>query len=182
MSFPGRIANREPIADAGQDLTVPEGTLLQFDGRGSNDPDGDALAYEWDFGDGNFGMGITPFHAYADDGTYTVTLTVLDGFGGSNSDMLTVLVTNVAPPLITTALGDPSVFSLIAPETHFGALGRIDRQRFRSRHSRRRYLRPGRWRGLSLLLRLVVQAGNGHLWANRSESADAAWCRRHARR
>ena len=50
-----------------------------FDGSASADPNGDALAYAWDFGDGSLGNGVSPSHAYAADGVYTVTLIVNDG-------------------------------------------------------------------------------------------------------
>src|SRR5262249_52090631 len=59
--------------------------------------DGDALSYSWDFGDGVTATGATASHTYADDGSYTVTLTVSDGFGGVAHDTLTVTVLNVAP-------------------------------------------------------------------------------------
>lgn len=39
--------NMPPVADAGQDQTVTEGTLVTLDGTGSNDPDGTILYYIW---------------------------------------------------------------------------------------------------------------------------------------
>ncbi len=39
--------NHAPTADAGDDQTRDEGTLLVLDGTGSQDPDGDALTYAW---------------------------------------------------------------------------------------------------------------------------------------
>ncbi len=38
-------------------------------------------AYNWDFGDGTTGSGVTPSHAYFRTGTYTVTLIVSDDAG-----------------------------------------------------------------------------------------------------
>ncbi|BBO83653.1 hypothetical protein DSCO28_42190 [Desulfosarcina ovata subsp. sediminis] len=39
--------NQSPTADASDDQTVGEGTLVSLDGSGSSDPDGDALSYQW---------------------------------------------------------------------------------------------------------------------------------------
>jgi PKD repeat protein len=53
---------------------------------------------EWDFGDGHTASGtLQPTHQYGDDGSYIVTLTVVDDDGGVGVDTLTVTVTNVAP-------------------------------------------------------------------------------------
>jgi hypothetical protein len=41
--------NSRPIADAGSDLTVTADGSASLDGRGSYDPDGDALTYHWSF-------------------------------------------------------------------------------------------------------------------------------------
>lgn len=86
-----------PVAMAGDDLSAGEGVLVSFDGSGSSDADGDSLTYSWNFGDGATGSGATPTHAFSDNGSYTVTLTVLDGQGNSSTDTLVVTVNNVAP-------------------------------------------------------------------------------------
>lgn len=70
--------NRPPVANAGPDQTGALGQLLSFTGTGS-DPDGDALTYQWAFGDGAIGNGATVTHVYQSVGTYAVTLTVRDG-------------------------------------------------------------------------------------------------------
>ncbi len=56
----------------------------------ATDPDGDALTYSWDFGDGQTGSGTQEAHAYSAPGWYIAVLTVSDGKGGiaTNDDGL----------------------------------------------------------------------------------------------
>ena len=49
-----------------------------FDASGSNDPDGDIVDYQWDFGDGTTASGPSATHTFASDGVFEVTLTVSD--------------------------------------------------------------------------------------------------------
>jgi len=84
--------NRAPVANAGLDQTVQVGTVVSFDGSASSDPDGDALTYNWDFGDGGTAAGQKVTHTYTGVNTYTVTLTVSDG-SLSSADSLEVIVT-----------------------------------------------------------------------------------------
>src|SRR5690606_15292502 len=46
-------------------------------------------------------------HAYADNGVYTVTITIFDDDGGSNQKSFTITVNNVAPTL--TVVGNQTV-------------------------------------------------------------------------
>jgi len=59
--------------------TVKADESVTFSAAGSSDPDGDSLTFEWDFGDGNIGTGLTTSHIYAQPGEYTVELAVGDG-------------------------------------------------------------------------------------------------------
>ncbi len=71
--------NRGPVANADGPYTAFAGTPLTLDGSGSSDPDGDALAFSWVFGDGTTGTGAKPSHTYAAIGLYGIALTVFDG-------------------------------------------------------------------------------------------------------
>jgi PKD repeat protein len=85
-----------PEADAGGPYAGQEGSPIQFDGGGSSGSG--VLTYAWSFGDGSTGTGQNPTHTYADDGLYTVVLTVTDAAGVvSGPDTAVVTVSNVAP-------------------------------------------------------------------------------------
>lgn len=76
------MINSRPIADAGDNVMACVGATAVFDASGSSDPEGDALSYHWDFGDGTTGEGVKVNHAYDKIGNYRVTLTVKDSSGG----------------------------------------------------------------------------------------------------
>ena len=71
---------------------------VAVDGSASIDADGDALSYAWSFGDGATASGAQATHAYAVEGTYTITLAVSDGaLTGSATQSATVVRPNSAP-------------------------------------------------------------------------------------
>src|SRR5205085_2905522 len=82
---PAPPGNNAPIADAGGPYTELTGATVLFDGSKSSDPDNDTLTYQWQFGDGATGTGVAPTHAYSAEGSFTVTLLVADGRGGSHT-------------------------------------------------------------------------------------------------
>ncbi len=91
--------NDAPIVDAGDDQQGDEGAVLSFTGS-FTEPEGQAVAIFWDFGDGATMTGtLTPTHAYGDEGIYTVTLIVTDTLDAAGMDTLVVTVDNVAPAL-----------------------------------------------------------------------------------
>ena len=68
------------------------GDTVQFDGSASYDPDGSIASYAWTFGDGGTASGATPSHAFASNASFTVTLTVTDNQGATDSYAQTVTV------------------------------------------------------------------------------------------
>ncbi len=99
------VNNVTPSVDAGADQTANEGDTVNLAGSFTDPGTADTHTIEWNFGDGSAPVGgsLTPSHAYADNGVYTVTLTVTDKDGGVGTDTLTVTVGNVAPVVAVPA-------------------------------------------------------------------------------
>jgi PKD repeat protein len=75
------------------DLTGFGGQPVGFDATFSTDPDNNIVSYDWDFGDGSrHGSGQLISRIYTAPGTYTVRLTITNGFGLSDSTTLTMVV------------------------------------------------------------------------------------------
>ncbi len=91
-------SNSSPVASVGGPYTGLEGGAVALQ-LGGSDADGDALTYTWDFGDGAGGTGDLPptSHVYADNGVYTLTLSVSDGRGGTDTRTTTATIANVVP-------------------------------------------------------------------------------------
>ncbi len=107
--FPGRLYrityatdNHLPIANASADVVKGiEPLTVGFSSLGSSDPDGDALTYAWDFGDGTGSTNPNPSKVFTAQGTYTVQLTVSDGLNFAQAIPIAVQVG--FPPIVTLA-------------------------------------------------------------------------------
>ena len=110
-SFSIQITDRPPKAVLTGPRSVIAGTLAQFSAAGSSDPDGTVRSYYWDFGDTNKASDMEPVHTYKNPGNYTVTLTVVDNNG--NSDSATWKITVQKEPIISKkTLMDPAIWVL----------------------------------------------------------------------
>lgn len=106
--FPGEIkkitfnGNLRPIAILDPDTVYALGPLtLNFDASQSYDPEGTALNYSWDFGDGTQDTGESVTHTFSSTGSepqsFEVQLTVVDQDGYSSNATGLVSLNNTPP-------------------------------------------------------------------------------------
>jgi PKD repeat protein len=88
--------NDPPVADANGPYTGSTGVAVSFNGSGSFDLDGTIVSYAWDFGDSNTGIGMNPGHTYLASGLFSVTLTVTDD--GGLTDTVSTTADIIAAP------------------------------------------------------------------------------------
>ncbi|MFE4175453.1 ThuA domain-containing protein [Streptomyces sp. NPDC056909] len=87
-----------PIAEATVDKTSGKSPLKAvFSSAGTSDPDGDALTYAWDFGDGGTSTEANPTYTYKKNGTYSARLTVTDPTERTATASVRIVVGNTAP-------------------------------------------------------------------------------------
>jgi PKD repeat protein len=92
------VLDRPPVASFTKSATsVYTGAVITFNASASYDPDGSITGYYWSFGDGTNSTGVISSHAYVDNGTYTVTLTVTDNDGTQASFTSSVTILNRSP-------------------------------------------------------------------------------------
>jgi len=82
------------VADAGGPYSAAPGQAIPFDASGSS---GVISDYAWNFGDGGSAHGVNPTHAYANPGTYGVTLMVTGTNGTHASDTASVTISAPGP-------------------------------------------------------------------------------------
>ena len=85
-------ANQPPVADANGPYSGDAGATITFSSAGSHDPEGKAITYKWEFGDGATSTDQNPTHVYAAAGTYTAKLTVTDPEGLTGTDNAAVTI------------------------------------------------------------------------------------------
>ncbi|WP_163992383.1 PKD domain-containing protein [Pyxidicoccus caerfyrddinensis] len=101
------VVNVAPVVTA-TGGTADEGAYLSMSALITDPSFSDTLVAMIDYGDGspverrplNWLRNFIPFHLYADDGTYQVTITVTDDDGGTGTVTVPVHVRNVAPTMV----------------------------------------------------------------------------------
>jgi PKD repeat protein len=76
---------------------------VALDASGSEDADGEIVAFAWDLGDGQSGTGAALQHTFSLPGCYRVVLTVTDDDGATGQAEVTIVVTQGSP------FGQPAV-------------------------------------------------------------------------
>jgi len=117
------VGNLPPTLSA---VTVPqpidEGASVVFSGTATDPSPLDTFTWAWSWGDGTSdSTGASPSHTFVDEGSYTVTATVDDGDGGTDSTTETAVVLNVAPtitssPVTTAPEGTAWVYAPVATD------------------------------------------------------------------
>lgn len=102
-------ASMSPVSTGTQDpvasFTFSVNDLVVDFTSTSVDPDGSISSYNWSFGDGASAINQNPSHTYGSPGTYTVTLTVTDNDGLTDSTSQQITVTETVNTVTETFSG-----------------------------------------------------------------------------
>ncbi len=110
----GSTGQGAPNANAGPDITVFAGTQVQFNGSGSSDSNGTIVSYSWSNGE----SGAQPTRTYNTPGTYTVTLTVTDDEGNTDTDDVVITVADEQPVISPTSICYDNYIGASNPKIH----------------------------------------------------------------
>ncbi len=89
--------NDAPIANAGEDITITQGSLVVLNAQNSTDIDDTTLSYEWKEGSILLGNDMVLQKSDFSVGVHEITLSVSDDAGAKSSDTVTVTVN---PPTV----------------------------------------------------------------------------------
>jgi len=109
FEYGASASNRRPTADAGADQTIVDADnngseLVVLDGAASNDADGQIVSYLWTLDSAEIAVGADPTVELS-PGRHTITLTVTDNEGMTDTDTVIVTVRQIDD-------GAPSVLSV----------------------------------------------------------------------
>jgi chitodextrinase len=97
----GAPPNQNPVASFTYSCMArvpPPGFNCTLNGSTSSDPDGSVTAWSWTAPSKPTKSGVTTSYVYPTAGNYSVTLTVTDNNGGTNSKTQTIVVGTTPPP------------------------------------------------------------------------------------
>jgi cytochrome c len=106
-----QAGNRGPVVNIGADRTnggVP--LTVQFNSDGSEDFDGDALSYLWEFHKGASSTDSNPEFTFQAAGIYEVKLTITDENGASTTESIEIQAGNEVPAIDIAVAGNQTFF------------------------------------------------------------------------
>ncbi len=114
--------NLPPVAVGTSSVQYGPGPLtVTFDASGSSDPEGGALTYQWNFGNGTSTQ-MNPTQVFTAPAgvptSYTVVLTVTDNAGQTATQNLLISVNNTPPVVDITSLPVPTFYPLGVDTTY----------------------------------------------------------------
>ncbi|HSC52609.1 MAG TPA: PKD domain-containing protein [Phnomibacter sp.] len=93
--------NQPPVANAGPDMTIEEGTVININSNGSTDPDGTIASKKWTITNTATGGVVqneaTTLPSTLPVGTYRVVLKVTDNMGATATDEMILTVKQMTP-------------------------------------------------------------------------------------
>lgn len=115
------VTNTPPVAN----FSFTTSNLVASFTDSSTDSDGTIATRSWNFGDGQTSTAANPSHTYAAAGTYSVSLSVTDNSGASNSTTKSVTVTSggggtvlqngVTVTGLTATAGNTLTYTMVVP-------------------------------------------------------------------
>lgn len=122
--FPGVIkrisfaGNLKPVIEVTPDTSFgPSPMVVDFDASASYDPEGTALTFDWDFGDGSVATGAAPSHEFMaennDPQSFEVELTVTDADGIFSNKNLLVSLNNTPPQANITGFEEGYLYPIV---------------------------------------------------------------------
>ncbi len=116
ITFTGATNNTPTAVVTAVPIQGPAPLEVSFDGSGSSDPDGDALTYVWDFGEGDPPTETatpTISHVYGTIGVFTASLRVRDTSNAlSDPDSVDITPGNSPPTPVITSPANGALFSV----------------------------------------------------------------------
>jgi PKD repeat protein len=119
-----RVGNQPPVVNvSASPLSGKAPLAVIFSSSGTSDPEGAALTYSWNFGDGSANSSsANPSHTYTANGNYTARLTVSDGQNSVSSQNIQI---SVSDGLVAAYSFDEGTGSTIADSSANGNGGTL---------------------------------------------------------
>ncbi len=115
--------NAPPVIVTQKLINAGVNELVVFDTKESRDPDGSIVEYNWNYGDGSTGTGMTSRHAYKNAGKYTASVILKDNSGLENG----TVVSDIEVIVNSTPAADFIIPAAVALKEEFDLDGSVSK-------------------------------------------------------